>query len=94
MFLYTLRFNIEEQEAKLLEKFFFYKEIKSIKEEKNEKLDKIKLDLINDTKEQDTILYNKIGLDKIDKTDEESKTQILLSRNNTQIQILRQKYKS
>jgi D-Tyr-tRNAtyr deacylase len=51
MFLCISRFDIEKQEAKLLEKFFSYKEMESTKEKKNKKLDKIEIDLISDTKE-------------------------------------------
>jgi tRNA U34 5-carboxymethylaminomethyl modifying enzyme MnmG/GidA len=50
-----LRFDIEEQEAKLLKKFFTYKEIEAIKEEQDKKLNKVKIDPISKTKEQDTI---------------------------------------
>jgi hypothetical protein len=94
MFLCTSRFDIEEQEAKLLEKFFSYKEMESTKEEKDEKLDEIEIDPISDTEEQDTELNNEIGLDKIDEADEEGKAQISLPRNNTQVRISRQKRKS
>ena len=71
MFLCTSRFDIEEQEVKLLEKFFFYEEIESAKEEKDEKLDEIEIDLISDTEEQDAILNNEIGLDEVGEADEE-----------------------
>jgi hypothetical protein len=83
MFLCTSKFDIEEQEAKLLEKFFSYEERESAKEEKDEKLDEIEIDPISDTEEQDTILNNEIGLDKIGKADEEGEAQIPLPRNNT-----------
>ncbi|KAJ6136657.1 hypothetical protein N7512_001817 [Penicillium capsulatum] len=46
IFLYTLRFDIEEQEVRLLKKFFSYDEIEAAKEEKNEKLDEVEIDLI------------------------------------------------
>ena len=71
MFLCTSRFDIEEQEAKLLEKFFSYEEIESAKEKKDEKLDEIEIDLISDTEEQDAILNNEIGLDEVGEADEE-----------------------
>jgi hypothetical protein len=94
IFLCTSRFDIEEQEAKLLEKFFSYKEMESAKEEKDEKLDEIKIDPISDTKEQDTELNNEIGLDEIGEADEEGEAQISLPRNNTQIRISGQKRKN
>lgn len=86
MFLCTLRFDIEEQEVKLLEKFFSYEEIQSAKEEKDEKLDKIEIDLISDTEEQGIIINDEIGLDEVSEADEEGEVgeaQILLPRNNT-----------
>lgn len=94
IFLYISWFDIKEWEVKLLEKFFFYKEIESVKKKKDKKLDKIEIDLINNTKEQDTVLNNKIELDKVGETDEEGEVYILLSKNNTQVQILGQKCKS
>ena len=93
-FLCTSRFDIEEQEAKLLEKFFSYEEIESAKEEKDKKLDKIKIDLISDTEEQDAILNNEIGLDEVGEADEEGEAQIPLPRNDTQIRISGRKRKS
>jgi hypothetical protein len=74
MFLCTLKFDIEEQEAKLLEKFFSYEEMESAKEEKDKKLDEIEIDLISDTEEQDTELNNEIGLDEIGEVDKENET--------------------
>jgi hypothetical protein len=94
MFLCTSRFDIEEQEAKLLEKFFSYEEMESAKEEKDEKLDEIEIDPISDTEEQDTILNNEIGLDEIGEADEEGEAQIPLPRNNTQVRISGRKRKS
>lgn len=94
MFLCTSRFNIEEREAKLLEKFFSHEEMESAKEEKDEKLDKIEIDPISDTEEQDTILNNEIGLDEVGEADEESEAQIPLPRNNTQVRISGRKRKS
>jgi hypothetical protein len=51
IFLYTLRFDLKEQEAKRLEVFFNREEIKAAKEENEEKIKEIELDLISDTKE-------------------------------------------
>ncbi|KAL2005187.1 hypothetical protein VTN00DRAFT_3037 [Thermoascus crustaceus] len=63
MFLCTSRFDIEEQEAKLLEKFFSHDKMEAAKEEKDEKLDKVEIDPISDTEEQDTIINDEMGLD-------------------------------
>ncbi|EED18981.1 conserved hypothetical protein [Talaromyces stipitatus ATCC 10500] len=94
MFLCTSRFDIEEQEAKLLEKFFSYEEMESAKEEKDEKLDKIEIDLISDTEEQYTIINDEIGLDEIGEADEVGEAQIPLPRNNTQVRVSGRKRKS
>lgn len=67
MFLCTSRFDIEEQQAKLLEKFFSYDEMEAAKEEKDEKLDEVEIDLISDTEEQeeqDPTINDEIGLGK------------------------------
>lgn len=56
LFLCTSKFDMEEQEAKLLEKFFSHEEIEAAKEEKDEKLDEVEIDLISDAEEQDTVL--------------------------------------
>ena len=53
MFLCTSRFDIEEQEAKLLEKFFSYEEIEAVKEERDNKLDHVDIEPISDTEEQE-----------------------------------------
>ena len=53
IFLCISRFDIEEQEAKLLEKFFSYEEIKVAKEERDNKLDHMDIELISDTEEQE-----------------------------------------
>jgi hypothetical protein len=94
MFLCTSRFDIEEQEAKLLEKFFSYEEMESAKEEKDEKLDKIEIDLISDTEEQDTIINDEIGLDEVDEADEVGEAQIPLPRSNTQVRVSERKRKT
>ena len=73
MFLCTSRFDIEEQEAKLLEKFFSYEEIEAAKEERDNKLDHMDIEPISDTEEQeesiqeDVIQDNKASLLDIDK---------------------------
>lgn len=53
MFLYTLKFNIEAQEAKLLEKFFSRNKLKTVKEEREEKLHQDKINLISNTEKQE-----------------------------------------
>ena len=53
IFLCISRFDIEEQEIKLLEKFFSYEEIKAVKEERDNKLNHIDIELISDTEEQE-----------------------------------------
>ena len=40
-----------------------YDEIEAAKEEKDEKLNEVEIDLISDTEEQDTIINDEIGLD-------------------------------
>ncbi|PLB51609.1 hypothetical protein P170DRAFT_352630 [Aspergillus steynii IBT 23096] len=65
-----------------------------MKEEKNKHPNKIKINLISNTKEQDTIINNKIRLDKINKICEIGEAQIPLSKNNTQVQVSGQKRKS
>ena len=56
MFLCTSRFDIEEEEAKLLEKFFSYDKIEAAKEEKDKKLDEVEAEPISDTEEQEDIM--------------------------------------
>lgn len=51
MYLCTSRFDIEEQEVRLLEKFFSHDEIEAAKEEKDEKLDEIEIEPISDAEE-------------------------------------------
>ncbi|OQD67180.1 hypothetical protein PENANT_c335G00424, partial [Penicillium antarcticum] len=46
MFFCTSRFDIEEQEARLLEKFFSYDELEAAKEEKDDNLDDIEIEPI------------------------------------------------
>ena len=51
IFLCTLRFDIEEQEARLLKKFFSYNKLEAAKEEKDNNLDDIEIEPISDTEE-------------------------------------------
>lgn len=51
IFLYMSKFDIKEQEAKLLEKFFLYNKLEAAKEERKEKLNKVEVNLISDTEE-------------------------------------------
>jgi hypothetical protein len=95
MFLCTSRFDIEEQEAKLLEKFFSHEEMEAAKEEKDEKLDEVEIDLISDTEEQDTIINNEIGLDEeAGEADEVDEAQLPLPRNNIQVRASGRKRKA
>lgn len=52
MFLCTSKFDIEAQEAKLLEKFFSRDELEAAKEEREENLDKDEINPISDIEEQ------------------------------------------
>lgn len=74
MLICTSRLDIEEQEAKLLEKVFFHDEMEAAKEEKDEKLDDIEVEPISDTEEQETILNDGIELDKALSTEPEEQT--------------------
>ncbi|OQD63304.1 hypothetical protein PENANT_c471G08992, partial [Penicillium antarcticum] len=65
IFLCTSRFNIEEEEARVLEKFFSYNEIEAAKEEKDKKLNEIEIEPISDTKEQETTIDEEIEVDKV-----------------------------
>lgn len=94
MFLCTLRFDIEEQEAKLLEKFFSHEEMEAAKEEKDEKLDEVEIDPISDTEEQDTVINGEIGLDEAGEADEGGEAQLPLPRNNTQVRASGRKRKT
>ena len=53
IFLYITKFDIEEQEVTLLEKFFSQDKLKAAKEEREEKLSKVKVDPISNTEEQE-----------------------------------------
>lgn len=61
MFLYITKFDIEEQEAILLKKFFSQDKLKAAKEEREEKLNKIEVDLISNTEEQEDEPEDKLG---------------------------------
>lgn len=98
MFLCTSRFDIEEQEAKLLEKFFSHDEIEAAKEEKDEKLDEIEIEPISDAEEQETTIDEEIELDEaLSATLEEPtrrESQVPLPENNTQVRASGRKRKS
>ncbi|OQD63798.1 hypothetical protein PENANT_c456G06534, partial [Penicillium antarcticum] len=87
IFLCTSRFDIEEEEARLLKKFFSYNKIEAAKEEKDKKLDEIEIEPISDTKEQETTIDKEIEVDKVlsatfkEQTRRES--QVQLPGNNT-----------
>ena len=68
MFLYILRFDLEEQEAQLLEKFFSRDKMEAVKEEKDKKLNKVKVELISDTEEPDNGIDNKIEVEEASST--------------------------
>lgn len=57
---------MKEKEAKYLEKFFSYIKIQAAKEEKDEKLSEVQVDMISDTKEQDDEISNENRLDEVD----------------------------
>lgn len=82
MFLCTSTFDIEEQEAKLLEMFFSHEDIEAAKE------DEVEMDPISDTEEQDTIINDEIGLDEV------GEAQLPLPSNNTQVRASGRKRKS
>ncbi|KAJ5751474.1 uncharacterized protein N7511_008439 [Penicillium nucicola] len=73
MFLCTSRFDMEEQEAKLLKEFFTWDEIEAAKEEKDGKIDLIEVDLISDTEEQE------------DEIDHQDKNQDLIELDETSV---------
>ena len=53
LFFCTMKFDMEEQEVKLLEKFFSLDELEAAKEEREEKLSEVEVNPISDTKEQE-----------------------------------------
>ncbi|KAJ5316470.1 hypothetical protein N7476_006777 [Penicillium atrosanguineum] len=88
MFLCTSRFDIEEKEAKYLEKFFSYIEIETAKEEKDEKLEEVEFDLISDTEEADEEISDHVQLDEVDEP------QLPAPENSTQVRALGRKRKA
>jgi hypothetical protein len=98
MFLCTSRFDIEEQEAKLLEKFFSHDEMEAAKEEKDEKLDEIEIEPISDAEEPETIIDEEIEVDEVlSATFEEltrRESQVPLPGNNTLVRVSGRKRKS
>jgi hypothetical protein len=97
MFLCTSRFDIEEQEARLLEKFFSHDELEAVKEEKDDNLDDIEIEPISDTEEQETSIDKETELDKALLTAFEGPTarepQVPLPVNNTQVRASGRKRK-
>jgi hypothetical protein len=88
MFSCTSRFDIEEKEEKYLEKFFSHIEIQTAKEEKDEKLGEVQVDMISDTEEQDDEVHDEIGLD------EAAEPNLPAPENHTQIRASGRKRKS
>ena len=94
MFLCTLRFDLKEREAKELKRFFSLNEIEAAKEEKDDRPNNIKIDLISDTKELDDRSYNLIDVNKVNEAqDEEDEDRLVLLETNTQIRVLGRKRK-
>jgi len=98
MFLCTSRFDIEEQEAKLLKTFFSHDELEAAKEEKDDKLDRIEIEPISDAEEQDTPINKETELDKALSTMFEEPTlresQVPLPENDTQVRSSGRKRKN
>ncbi|KAJ5557864.1 hypothetical protein N7513_003450 [Penicillium frequentans] len=82
----------EEKEARYLERFFSHIEIQAAKEEKDEKLDEVQIDLISDTEEQeqeqDKEVNDEIGLDEVDGP------QLPAPENSTQVRASGRKRKT
>lgn len=95
IFLCISRFDIEEQEAKILKEFFSQSEIEAVKEEKDRKLDLVEFLPISDIEEEDHKIDNEdlieLVLD-IVKRDKEPKPSLL--QTVTQIRALGRKRKS
>lgn len=90
MFHCTSRFDLEEQEAKLLEKFFSHEEIETAKEEKEEKIDKVKVEPISDTEEHRDGIVDELELDEDDEaclvvTEDQTRSELPLPGNSTQV---------
>ncbi|KAJ5753312.1 hypothetical protein N7520_010229 [Penicillium odoratum] len=88
MFLCTSRFDIEEKEAKYLEKFFSHIEIETAKEEKDDKLEEVEFDLISDTEEADEETSDHVQLDEVDEP------QLPAPENSTQVRASGRKRKA
>ena len=83
IFLYTLRFDLEEQQRKELEKFFSLDEIESAKEENDKKLGEPEIDIISDTDKLDTKSGNLIKIDDIKVDSKKDKGKDILLETNT-----------
>ena len=83
IFLCTLRFDLEEQQRKELEKFFSLDEIESAKEENDEKPGEPEIDVISDTDELDTESGNLIVVDDVKMDSERDKGEDILLETNT-----------
>ena len=55
MFLCTTKFDMDEQEATVLEKFFSHDELETTKEEREDKLGEVEVDPFSDTEEGDEL---------------------------------------
>ena len=88
MFLCTSKFDIEEKEAKYLEQFFSHIEIQAVKEEKDEKLSEVQVDIISDTEEHDDEVNDETG------QDEAGEPELPAAENKTQIRASGRKRKS
>jgi uncharacterized membrane protein YgaE (UPF0421/DUF939 family) len=78
LFLYAIRFNLREDKARQLEQFFTIYKIKAAREEKNEYLEDLEIDIISDTKEHEEISTNLVNI-------RETKPQ--LPENSTQVRV-------
>lgn len=94
MFLCTSRFDLKEKESQQLEKFFSYEEIKAAKEEKDERLDEVEVELISDTEELNSKLNDKMVVEVAPSPPIEDYTEPKLPENNTWLRALGWKCKS
>lgn len=99
MFLCTSKFDVEEQEAKLLEKFFSHDELEAAKEEREEKLNEVEVNPISDTEEQEDELEDEpedIELDEasLPAAEQDSPGSPSLPPNCTQTRVSGRKRKS
>jgi hypothetical protein len=81
LFLCTSRFDLEEKQAKELEKFFSLDELEAAKEEKDEKPEEIEVEPISDTEEQDNEFGNLIDVD------DDDDAEVRLPENSTQVRV-------